>query len=624
MIIEAPQWKPEKVVNLNQELMKLEGELDEKTAQETLAKFLMHNLGFTVDLLTGGDLVLYKYQEMILNGWFQRNYCMNVLCRGGAKSFTACAFLFLYPIFYPESKIVVASSNFRTSRRLLEQLEKFVNSKNAALLRQCFPNKLSRRADQWHWAINGGEIVALPLSEGTRGIRANVLVCDEFLLLPEEIVQKVLFPFLTASSDQNFKIKIRKAEERLIREGKLKEDDKMIFDSAQKMICLSSASYEFEYLFKLYKRWLKKIYNEVFEEELSEEEQKAMVEGATYFVCQMSYEALPTDLIDKNVIQEAKDGGASNAVFLREYCARFVDDSSGFFSAKKMLDCTLKTGELPHTELVGDKGAKYILSIDPNESASLHADHFSMGLTKIIDEKNRVGCLVHNFAEAAATMATRIKYLDYLLDNFNIVYIIIDNAGHDFLESCNNSTLFKNKNRNLSFFEADFDNEDYNLGLKTSKNSYNLNTGRICHKQVFSSPWLRKSNDELQRCFDNHKMLFASKATLNDEARDKIKSQLTKVSVCNGMDELLDLASWQDDWIDMTKKECALVEVKSTSMGHFSFDLPQHLRRSKNEQRARKDSYTTLLLGTWALKSYLDMESYKPEGGSTGFLPMMF
>jgi len=79
----------------------------------------------------------------------------------------------------------------------------------------------------------------------------------------------------------------------------------------------------------------------------------------------------------------------------------------------------------------------------------------------------------------------------------------------------------------------------------------------------------------------------------------------------------------QDDLIYQTKKQCALVEVKSTAKGTQSFDLPQHLRRSNSANRARKDNYTTLMLSNWAVKAYNDMRKIKVEEVNTTFVPRM-
>ena len=76
--------------DLNEEYKLLKGELDDKEARITLAKFLRNNIGFTTELLSG--IKLAPYQEMILKGMMNRNFCMNVLGRGCGKTFLGGVF----------------------------------------------------------------------------------------------------------------------------------------------------------------------------------------------------------------------------------------------------------------------------------------------------------------------------------------------------------------------------------------------------------------------------------------------------------------------------------------------------------------------------------------------------
>ncbi len=109
--------------------------------------------------------------------------------------------------------------------------------------------------NQFEWRINGGSITAIPLSgEKIRGFRANILVLDEYLLLPEETIKTVLMPFLVAPQDMAERIRVREIEDGLIKSGKMEEKDRMVFENKSKMIALSSASYSFENLYKTYKR----------------------------------------------------------------------------------------------------------------------------------------------------------------------------------------------------------------------------------------------------------------------------------------------------------------------------------------------------------------------------------
>jgi hypothetical protein len=603
------------IVPVNQELLKLKGDLTDQDARISLAKFLRYNLGFTTDLALG--LNLESYQELTINSFFNRNYCMLVWGRGCAKSFCAAIYCILKCIFEPGTKILIASINFRTSRRVFNEIEKFLSSPQAALARQCFGLK-SKRNDQYEWEVNGGSITAIPLTgEKIRGIRANVLILDEFLLLPPDIIDNVLIPFLSSPRDVGERIRIRKLEDELIKKGLLHPDNKQIFENTSQMLALSSASYTFEHLFRVYQQWSHLI------EHPEEQETKEGELPGTYFVSQLGYEALPSHMVDQAAIQVAKSGGSSHHSFLREYCARFIDGGDSYFSPKKMHDCTIPDGEHPTTKVVGDSDKKYILAIDPNFSSSKVADYFAMSLIEL-DEEKKQGVLVHGYQAAGSSLQDHIKYFYYLYKNFNLALIIIDHAGADtFIDAINNSQYFKDMNRKIGFvdFESDKENEDYTKMLKDCARQYNKDFGNICIKQYFTSAFLTRSNSYLQTCIDHKKIWFASRASNHPDILENIftmnlpmeyiyprgigdkadnEYETKKLTVREFIEE-------QDFIIQDTKDQCANVEVTTTSRGTQSFDLPSHLRKSTSVNRARKDNYTTLMLGNWGVKAYFDI-----------------
>lgn len=603
------------IVPVNQELLKLKGDLTDQEARISLAKFLRYNLGFTTDLALG--LNLESYQELTINSFFNRNYCMLVWGRGCAKSFCAAIYCILKCVFEPGTKILIASINFRTSRRVFNEIEKFLNSPQAALARQCFGLK-SKRNDQYEWEVNGGSITAIPLTgEKIRGIRANVLILDEFLLLPPDIIDNVLIPFLSSPRDVGERIRIRKLEDELIKKGLLHPDNKQIFENTSQMLALSSASYTFEHLFRVYQQWSHLI------EHPEEQETKEGELPGTYFVSQLGYEALPSHMVDQAAIQVAKSGGSSHHSFLREYCARFIDGGDSYFSPKKMHDCTIPDGEYPTTKVIGDGDKKYILAIDPNFSSSKVADYFAMSLIEL-DEEKKQGVLVHGYQAAGSSLQDHIKYFYYLYKNFNIALIIIDHAGADtFIDAVNNSQYFKDMNRKIGFvdFDSDKENEDYSKMLKDCARQYNKDFGTICIKQYFTSFFLGRANSYLQTCIDHKKIWFASRASNHPDILENIftmnlpmeyiyprgigdkadnEYETKKLTVREFIEE-------QDFIIQDTKDQCANVEVTTTSRGTQSFDLPSHLRKSTSVNRARKDNYTTLMLGNWGVKAYFDI-----------------
>lgn len=603
----APEKYKQERPNINEELMRVRGSLNDKEAKITLAKFLRSNLGITTELISG--IKLAPYQEVTLKGLFNRNFSMCVWGRGCGKSFIAAVYCFLQCIFEPRTKILIAGPTFRTARFIFENLEKFVDSKGAELLAQTFGSK-SKRNDQFKWDINGGTVTAIPLSgEKIRGFRANVLVLDEYLLLPEDTIKTVLMPFLVAPQNMKERLEIREMEDKLIEVGKMKEDERMEFENDSKMIALSSASYTFENLYKTYKEWVDHIYSK----------EKG---DATYFISQMGYESLPDYMIDHTVIEEAQNGGQSHSSFQREYCAQFTDGSDSYFSAKKMYECTIPDGESPTTLIKGIAGRKYILAIDPSFSNSPTSDYFAMSLLEL-DDDTQQGTLVHSYAVAGGDLKDHIRYMYYVMTHFDIEMICIDNAGFQFLDSCNENSLFTKDKINLSFIDFDSSKEgmDYEKEVRRLARGYRKESGRIAFKQNFSSDFIRKANEHLQACIDHKKIWFGSKTSANSSA---FMSQTGEKIQLSYVGELTsgDFIDTQDSLIYQTKKQCALIEVKSTAKGTQTFDLPLHLKKSTAATKARKDNYTTLMLANWALKCYYDMKSNDDNSGAT-FTPRM-
>ncbi len=578
----------------------LEGYITEDVAKVTLAQFLYNNLGITCELLLG--IKLFPYQEIILREWFDHNFSYFVCSRGGAKSYLSAVFCCLYPIFFPDTRIVLTANAFRSTRRTILQIERFLNGKGAALLRQCFTARTGRiefvrRSDEMLMEINGGSIIALPLNEKIRGTRGDILFCDEFLMINEELYKSVLLPFLTAKNDIQEKMR-RKEEQDLLDLPTLSEEERSVLESDKKIIALTSASYDFEFAYKMFSNWVGKI-------------EKKEPTARKYFVVRMGYQALPEELVEKEIIEEAKTGGTESASFQREFMAIFASTSDGYFNIKKLHDNTIPNGEMPCVQLKGNKDSKYILSIDPAMSSSKSSDFFAMGVY-LLNQDERNLTLVHSYGKAGEDLKNHIRYLYYLLSHFNVVFVVADlgGANFNFIETCNESGFFLERGMKLNFIDGQLDAENYLEELKLAKNSYNQTIKRICYRQIFTSEWLRKSNEYLQAQIDRNKVKFASNLYNNDKMLPlALAEEYPSLFDDKGAQEkqILELVAEQDYFIEETKKQLALIECKVTPLGTMQFDLPQHMRRSKRPDRARKDNYSCLLMACWGAKLYWDI-----------------
>jgi hypothetical protein len=320
----------------------------------------------------------------------------------------------------------------------------------------------------------------------------------------------------------------------------------------------------------------------------------------------------------------------SSVTFQREFGSVFTDDSSGYFKVSKMMACTIPDGEGQSIEVAGDPNGKYILAFDPSWSESDGSDDFAMQVIKLIPDK-RIGVVVHSYAMAGTNLKSHIQYFYYLLNSFNIISIVGDyNGGVQFLNSANESELFKKEKLEIKTFDADFENlQDYNQAIKDCRNQYNLTTKRICHLRKPTTSWIRFANELLQSAFDHKKILFAGAAMNDSYSRERGKQiPIETLKFLKGGGEekekgakMIDFIEHQKDMIDLTKAECALIQPSTSATGTQTFDLPTNLKGQKGADRARKDSYSALVLANWMMTVYYDMMD-RPEEKPFVFTPM--
>ncbi len=594
------------------ELNSVKGTITDEEAKIWFAKFCQHSLYFTTKLLTGVELD--EWQEIKLRAMFLRDFCLNIEGRGVGKSYTISIFIILYALFHPGVKLGICSGTFRQSKLIFKQIEKFVNAPEGKFLKQCI-RTIRREPDAYEIIFtNGSSAHFLPLTDKIRGFRFNKVIIDEYLLVPTEIVNTVIGPFLAVKQTTLEQDKIKELEDKLIAAGVMKETERRLFPS-NSIIGLSSASYKFEPLYRdLYLPYIDRIMD-------------PEATDVNHLIFKLSYEAVPKRM-DNKAIEEAR-ATSSRAQFSREYQAQFTDESGGFFNYKSLQEATVPVDCKPLIKLKGTPGTKYIISIDPNYSESETADHFAMSLIEL-NEETRSGSLVHAYATAQTKINERSKYFQYLLTNFNIVYIIADNAGGPRFISDAEQFLGAFPQEISSFEDTFLDGEE---GLRLARMTYNPATGKIIHYQCFNKGnWIRQANETLQYHIEHKKILFGGRihdktvdAALNTVFDGNIRIEDLKFSFdcdkTSGPEEKkMDFIDHLNEMIDLTKKELTLIEVTSNASGHQTFDLPSNLKTTKDPRRARRDSYSALLLASWALKCYYDMAK-EPTATEAVFKP---
>ncbi len=603
--------------DINQLILEKEGYLEDTEAKILLYKFLRENPSFACELLTG--VKLFPFQHMAIKAMMESDYFLGIWSRGMSKSFSTGIFALLDAILNQGVQIGILSKSFRQSKMIFKKIEDISKSPKATFFAQCI-TRVSKMNDEWVMEIGRSSIRALPLGDGEklRGFRFQRMIIDELLLMPEKIYNEVIIPFLSVVENPTERQEIYDLETQMIEKGEMEEEDRKIWPN-NKIIGLSSASYKFEYLYKIYQQYEALILNENKQD------------GAHRTIMHFSYDCAPDQLYDQNLINQSK-ATMSESQFEREFGAIFTDDSSGYFKVSKMAQCTLQDGEGQSVEVMGNPKDEYILAFDPSWSESESSDDFAMLLIKL-NKESRKGTVVHSYALSGSSLKTHIKYMAYVLSHFNVVAVVGDyNGGVQFINSCNESTIFKDKNLNLGVIEAELDKaKDYDKNLRRLKNQYNLSQKNIVFLRKPTSAWIRFANESLQSAFDHKKIFFAG-AAMNDDYNIQRKSRVPIKELkflrndpnANGGvgARMIDFVEHQKDMMDLIKVQCALIQITTSVQGTQSFDLPVSLRKQKGADKARKDSYSALVLGNWFMNIYYDMQSEEIGNVQTTFTPM--
>ena len=314
---------------LNEQLKALEGGIKEEDARYYLYKFLRNNISFTSEMFLG--VKLFPFQAMAIKGMMVSDYSMFVFSRGMSKTFSTAIYVLLECLLNPKANIGVIAGSFRQSKQIFQKMEDILSKPEASLLKEC-GFKIQKGTDQWTLTLGSSRAIALPLANGERlrGFRFNRIVLDEFLTIPEKIFNEVIIPFLGVVENPIEREELYNLESKLIDKGEMKESDRYIWPN-NKLIILSSPSFKFEYMYKLYKKY-EDLINGLGVKESDEEED--FKDDAYRLIMQLSYDCAPSRLYDQNLLKQAK-ATMSEMQFEREFGAQFIDESDGYFKLSK-------------------------------------------------------------------------------------------------------------------------------------------------------------------------------------------------------------------------------------------------------------------------------------------------
>ena len=384
-----------------QNLMTNRSEKDIENPDYHLMKLLRNPkyLGSTCKMLF--DIELHPIQVAILQEFLIRPFPMYIASRGWGKSFLLALYSVLRCSFYPGTKIVVVGAAFRQSKIIFEYMETIW--RNSPILRSIFNgNDDGPRRDVDRCTVRFGDswTIAIPMGDGSkiRGLRAHIIIADEFASISPDIYETVVSGFAAVSATPIQNVKEQARRQAMIEAG-IWNDDLEALDTkmGNQAIISGTADYGFKHFASYWKRYktiieskgdIKKL------EEIFNGEVPSNFHWKDYSIIRIPYELVPKGFMDDKQVSRAK-ATIHTGIYNMEYAACFISDSQGFFRRSLIESCVVSDARpilfdnkqvLFDASTSGTSSHQYVYGIDP----ASEQDNFSITILEVHPTHSRV------------------------------------------------------------------------------------------------------------------------------------------------------------------------------------------------------------------------------------------
>jgi len=143
------------------------------------------------------QIPLYPYQRFWLNLMARSTEFVGIASRASSKSWLIAVYSIARCILYPGTTIALASSTKAQAGLIISDKCRILRDQHPNIAREC--SNLTANQNQWRMDFfNGSKINVVVSGEGARGNRSNINVLEERRLIPNEIIDSIIRPFLVS------------------------------------------------------------------------------------------------------------------------------------------------------------------------------------------------------------------------------------------------------------------------------------------------------------------------------------------------------------------------------------------------------------------------------------------
>lgn len=387
-------------INIDKNVMINRSESDIELPDLHLMKVLKDPkyIGSMVKLLF--NIELHPMQILILQEFWIRPFPMYIASRGWGKSFLLALYCVIKCTFCPNTKIVVVGAAFRQSKIIFEYMETIWRS--SPILRSIFNgNDDGPRRDVDRCTIRLGDswTIAIPMGDGSkiRGLRAHIIIADEFASISSDIYETVVAGFAAVSASPIQNVKEEAKKKAMIEAGVWNEELEVLNTKMGNQAIISgTADYDFKHFASYWKRYKaiieskgdKRKLEEIFKGEVPDN-----FNWKDYSIIRIPYEMIPKGFMDDKQVSRAK-ATIHTGIYNMEYAACFVKDSEGFFRRSLIESCVVSNNPIvvDGKHIVfdaitrGDPDKQYVYGIDP----ASEQDNFSIVILEVNSTHSKI------------------------------------------------------------------------------------------------------------------------------------------------------------------------------------------------------------------------------------------
>jgi hypothetical protein len=567
-------------------------------------------IGATCKLLF--NIELHPIQMAILQEFWIRPFPMYIASRGWGKSFLLALYCIIRCAFYPGTKIVVVGAAFRQSKIIFEYMETIWRS--SPILRSIFNGNDDgprRDVDRCTLRLGDSWTIAIPMGDGSkiRGLRAHIIIADEFASISPDIYETVVsgFAAVSASPIQNVK---EQAKQQAMKEAGLWNDELDVLHTkmGNQAIISGTADYDFKHFAQYWKR-----YKSIIESKGDEHKLNDLFKGEIpsnfnwkdYSIIRIPYELIPKGFMDDKQVSRAK-ATIHIGIYNMEYAACFVKDSEGFFRRSLIESCVVSENNnllvdnkplLFDATIKGDSNKQYIYGIDP----ASEQDNFSIVVLEVHPDHSRiVYCWTtnrSNFKERQKTGLINdhdfygfcVRKIRNLMKNFPPIRIGMDAQGGGVaIEEALHDPGKLEEGEQLIWPIIDYDK---------SKDTDSQQGQHILELVQFAkADWTSQANHGLRKDFEDKVLLFPRFDNLTLGLAMEMEG---KNIITDDLTPIYDTLSECILEIEELKNELTTIVMTQTSTGPNArdrWDTPETKTAGGRKGRMRKDRYSSLLI----------------------------